>query len=367
MMTEQDWERLARYVSGEASSAERAEVERWVAASTEHKAMLDSLERRWAAAAAPREAPIDRAWARLSSKLSSALIGHDDEDVIPLAPRRARWSMATGLVPLAAVILVAVGVTALWRSRVRHDGTASLGTPVAASLETRTGVGERRTLDLPDGSKIALGATTVLRVGERFAQGERHVYLQGQALFTVRHDSLRPFVVHAAGTVTEDLGTEFDVRAYPGDSIVRVVVAQGAVAVRREGAADTALTLRPGDVARLGAAGSATLLREQNVERLLAWSSGEIVFDNTPLSEVAEELERWFDIECRIADTAIQSRPLSVRLRSDMPLDELLRVVGMSTEVRAERDGRVVTFSRGTPHGASYRATPRPRRVEAGG
>ena len=366
-MTEQDWERLARYVAGEASPAERAEVERWIAASTEHKAVLDAIERRWAAAAAPHEAPIDRAWARLSSKLSSALIGVDDDDVIPLAPRRARWSTAAGLLPLAAVILVAVGVTALWRSRVGNDAPESLGARVAASPETRTGVGQRRIIDLPDGSRIALGATTALRVGERFAQGERHVYLEGQARFTVRHDSLRPFIVHAAGTVTEDLGTDFDVRAYPGDSVVRVVVAEGAVAVRREGAADTALTLRPGDVARLGAAGSATLLREQNVERLMAWASGEIVFDDTPLSEVCKELQRWFDIECRIADSTIRSRPLTVNLRSNLPLDELLRLVGMSTDVRVERNGRVVTFTSGTPRGASQRVTPRPRRVEAGG
>jgi ferric-dicitrate binding protein FerR (iron transport regulator) len=110
------------------------------------------------------------------------------------------------------------------------------------------------------------------------------------------------------------------------------------------------------------------LVRLQNVERLLAWSTGEIVFDNTPLSEVAEELERWFDIECRIADSALRDRPLTGNYRSELPVDELLRVIGLAAEVQAERIGRVVTFTRGAPRrGASDTAPAAPRRAEAGG
>jgi ferric-dicitrate binding protein FerR (iron transport regulator) len=278
--------------------------------------------------------------------------------------------VAAGLLPLAAVLLLAVGVTALWRSRLGDGGAeaVSLGTPLASSRETRTGIGERRTIDLPDGSRISLGAASIVRLGDRFDQGVRHIWLEGQALFRVRHDSLRPFVVHAAGTVTQDLGTEFDVRAYPEDTVVRVVVAEGLVSFRPQDSAGEAVLLRPGDVARLGADGPATLVRLQNVERLLAWSTGEIVFDNTPLSEVAEELERWFDIECRIADSTLRDRPLTGNYRSQLPLDELLRVIGLAAEVQTERTGRVVTFTRGAPRRGAF-DTPRaaPRRAEAGG
>ena len=359
MMTEQDWERLARFVSGESSPAERAEVERWAAGNADRKAILASVERRWAAAASRHGHSVDAAWTHLAAKLSNSFVALDDDDIVPLAPTRARWSTAARVLPLAAAIVVAVGLVSIWRSGPDTDNSASsLGTGTAAAPESRTGIGERLVLDLPDGSQISLGARTTVRLGERYAQGERHVYLDGQAHFRVQHDSSRPFVVHAAGTVSEDLGTEFDVRAYPGDTIVRVVVSEGVVAVRRDGtAAGAGVTLRRGDVARVAGEAAPVVLHDQNVERLMAWQSGEIVFDNTPLSEVARELERWFDIEVRIADTSIVSRPLTARYRSDS-LDDLLSAIGMSTEVKAQRQGRLVTLTRGAAPRASDAQPP---------
>jgi transmembrane sensor len=349
-----DWNLLARYVSGEATSAERAEVERWASGNDERQALLASLGRRWNAAAFAGERDIDGAWARLSAKLPAAdTHGAGDPDVFELTrPSMANrpwanrpWANRPWLLRAAAVIVLAIGAGMLWRAA-RGPGSATLGSvSPRAGIEVRTRAGERRTLDLSDGSRVTLGAASVLRVDDNFGKNGRHVYLDGQALFRVRHDAERRFVVHAAGTVSEDLGTEFDVRAYPGDSLVRVVVKEGAVAVHAEVAARETYVLRADDVALVNVSGHADVVHDMSVERLLAWTGGEIVFDDTPLSEVAAELQRWFDVEFRIDDSTLADLHFTTTkgLRSGS-LDEVLPVIEASLGVQAVREGRVVTF-----------------------
>ena len=376
MSEEIDWERLARYVSGEATPAERGEVERWAAANPEHRTLLDSLAGRWNASRSPDTWDVDGAWSRLAPRLAEPAApvrtpDRSDSAVIPINSRRTRW-VASRLVPLAAAAVLVAGVALVWQRIV----TGPRPDPVVATLAansgiTSTAVGERRTIDLPDGSRVVLGTASTLRVDTAFGRASRHVYLEGQAFFRVTHDSARPFVVHASGTLAEDLGTEFDVRAYPGDSVVRVAVVEGAVAVRRAQDADSVALLRPRDVARIAArdGGAPVVLRDQNVERLVAWTTGEPFFDNATVAEVAEELERWYDVEVRVTSEAVANLrytgPLNMRADG---LDEVLRVLDLALDERAsiERQGRVVTFA---PRSGVGRSLVPPRssgRVEAG-
>jgi transmembrane sensor len=344
-----DWSLLARVISGEATPAEQADVERWAASDGERAVMVARLREQWQAMARADVRDVDAAWARLQARLREPVPAsfNDDDSVVPLAPRRRGWSAAMRLLPLAAVLAVAAGVAIFWRGA--RD--PSLGRSVAATrTEERAGVGERRAVDLPDGSHVLLGAASSLRFDESAPTRSRDVYLQGQALFRVRHDSARRFMVHAGGTVTEDLGTEFDVRAYPGDSVVRVVVRDGEVLVHPAAArSDSNTVLHRNDVANVPRDGQTEVRHDQNVDRLLAWENGKILFDDTPLSDVAVELQRWFDIECRIADPSLRNLHLSAPFTIGQSIDEVLGVIEKSlgsVGLRVERQGRIVRFTR---------------------
>jgi ferric-dicitrate binding protein FerR (iron transport regulator) len=208
----------------------------------------------------------------------------------------------------------------------------------------------------------------MLRLGDGFGTSTREVFLEGQAFLRVRHDSARPFVVNAGGTRAIDLGTAFEVRAYPNEG-VRVAVTEGVVEVRREvGVRDTAV-LQPGDVAEVPASGETVIRRQQDVERLVGWTRGELVFDDAELSNVARELERWYNVQVRIDDPTLRSLHFSAQLKIGVSLDEILSQVQLSLSsegVRAERRGNVVTLRRGarvTP--TANPSVPRGR-VEAG-
>jgi transmembrane sensor len=106
--------------------------------------------------------------------------------------------------------------------------------------------------------------------------------------------------------------------------------------------------------------------RQLNVERLLGWTRGELVFEDTPLSDVARDLERWFDVQVRIEDPALRSRPWTVQLRIGESLDTALEVLQQALQVRAERNGNVVTIRRGPPVNPTSNPPATRNRVEAG-
>ena len=357
-----DWERLARYISGESGATERADIERWAASSEANRAMLDSLKRRWVAASDAAVWNVDAAWSRFAPRLKGVKLEPGVIDIESRFNANAPWIRTArfGLVAAAAVLLMVVAV------RMRTDVSApGVETMAFTSAEMRTSIGEQRTIDLSDGSQVVLGAASTLRVADGFGTTSREVFLAGQAYLRVRHDSTRPFVVNAGGTRTIDLGTAFEVRAYPNE-VVRVAVTEGVVAVRRDSGMVDSTVLQPGDVAEVPESGATVVKRQQNVERLLGWTRGELVFDDTPLSEVARELERWFDIQVHIEDPALQARKWSVPLRISEPLDDILDLVETTLGVSAKRNGNVITISSGPPR--SPTAAPRSRggRVEAG-
>jgi transmembrane sensor len=355
-----EWDRLARYVSGESGATERADIERWAASSDANRALLESLERRWAAAANRTAWNVDAAWSRVSPRLRDLEVEPGMIAIGSRTPNRTSWFRATRLIPLAAaaVLLIAVAV------QMTNDDSTSTTTMRVTSNEARTGIGEQRTIDLTDGSQVVLGAASTLRLGDGFGGSTREVFLEGQAFLRVRHDSTRPFVVNAGGTRATDLGTAFEVRAYPNEA-VRVAVTEGVVEVRRDSGRTDSTVLQPGDVAEVPTTGETVVKRQQNVERLLGWTRGELVFDDTPLSDVARELERWFDVQVRIEDPALRSKRWTGQPRIGESLETILELVESALGVRAERTGNVVTIRSGPPVNPTAAPT-RSGRVEAG-
>jgi transmembrane sensor len=162
-------------------------------------------------------------------------------------------------------------------------------------------------------------------------------------LFTVRHDADKPFRVHIAGAIVEDVGTEFGVRAYTRADTVQVVVTSGLVLLRRAAApADTAGVIRASEIGLLAASGAALVSSVSNAAELLAWSTGQLTFDETLMSNVAAEIKRWYDVDVTV-DSALAGRRISVGFNGES-IDDVSRVIAKTIDARVERNGRVVAF-----------------------
>lgn len=314
-----DWEVLARFMAGESPADEADAVRAWLAENPARHDVLRALDGALAPVAAPPagldvEAALRRVHARMDAPETPVIPFRAPARTAP-APRRAipaPWLRA------AAAVVLLLGVWFGWQA-LRGGG----GTMVAYS----TGVGERDSLRLPDGTTVILGPASRLVLADGYGEAARQVELRGEALFDVSHDEARPFTVHAGGAWVRDIGTTFSVDA-DSDAGVRVVVTAGAVALRAtERAHDGELVLRQGDRGTL-AAGRMTAERAAATPDDLAWTRGRLVFRDSPLEQVAADLRRWYGVELR-ADPTIAGRRLTASFEGEPPAD-VLRVIGLA-------------------------------------
>jgi transmembrane sensor len=195
---------------------------------------------------------------------------------------RARWWRRPALqAAAAALILLAAG------------GALFLRSPFDAP-SYRTAVGERRTIALSDGSIVQLDTNS--RVTIHYTMFSRALTLdEGQAFFTVAHGSRRRFVVTAGDTSVTATGTRFDIRRNAGT--VAVTLLQGGVDVRLPGREPVRLF---SGQEMLHPIGGAPVIRPVSGGATIAWTTGRIIFDNTPLSEAIAEINRYTQATVRL-------------------------------------------------------------------
>ena len=232
-----------------------------------------------------------------------------DRQALSVRSRRFVTPLRSALA--ASLVLVAIGITFWLQQRGVYE----------------TAIGEERSLTLADGSTIELNAQSRVRV--HFTAAERSIdLLEGQVLFHVTHDTARPFVVHSGAASVRAVGTQFDVDRRSGETVVTVV--EGRVAVLPDfllqpasanavapsiSVPDFALTGPGGARGLLLTAGEQVTLSAQATSRptrtdvaaAIAWTQRKLVFASSPLTQVADEYNRYHQKRIVIRDRRLAS------------------------------------------------------------
>ncbi|MGN8000920.1 FecR family protein [Sphingomonas sp. 22176] len=180
---------------------------------------------------------------------------------------------------LAALALVTLPLAGWYAAE--HRAPA----PAVATSETRlfsTGVGQRLSMMLDDGSRLTLNTATSVRVA--YTPTERHLILErGQAWFEVAKGQKRPFRVTAGAQDVIAHGTAFDVRLDADRTTVLLV--EGKVTVGKVAMVPNDLLVARGD--------RVTLRHGGDARQIEAWREGLVVFADTPLADAVAELNRY--------------------------------------------------------------------------
>lgn len=208
-----------------------------------------------------------------------------------------------------------------------------------------TAKGERRSVQLADGTRLDLNGGTRLSVA--FSRDARRVILdQGQAVFDVAHSAQRPFLVAAGDRTIRVVGTQFDVRRLAGK--VSVTVARGSVEVRpSEGASGRSWRLHPGQKLEHEEGAPTVRVAEARAEDVLGWRNGRMVYREQPLSEVVADLNQQFATPIRIDDPALARAPISGVLVLDDQA-AVIRRLALLVPISAVRSGPDVVLKRDT-------------------
>ncbi|MGG7664128.1 FecR family protein [Dyadobacter sp. BHUBP1] len=176
-------------------------------------------------------------------------------------------------------------------------------------------------VQLPDGSKVWLNASSSIRFPSVFPASERRVEITGEAYFEVTKDKARPFTVRFNGSEVQVLGTSFNVMAYADERVSKTTLVEGSVAIRNQ--SERAL-LRPGQQAALMPGGRIEMAFKP-VDEAVAWKEGMFYFKNAGVKDVMRQLSRWYDVEVSYRGE-VPVRQFTGRVSRNVNLSE---IVGM--------------------------------------
>ena len=231
-----------------------------------------------------------------------------------------------------------------------------------------TAVGERKTIDLVDGSQITLNTDTQLSV--KITSNRRVISLEkGEVYVTVAHEIDRPFDVIAGNGRIHDIGTSFNV--YSANNMTQVTVAEGKVQVIPDSKItgtrwldhfisrsafwlylnstpknneNVALVL--GEQITYDDQGEVNAPIAINPTNIIAWRSGRLVFEMAPLETVLSQVQRYHKVSFQYSGEALKQ----IRVSASFEIDNLPKILNtlqaaFPIKTKQFQDGQIMVSS----------------------
>ena len=318
-----EWQALL--ADGGLSEDERRTLSAWLAADPRHRAAFEQARRFWDGLGRLDRSAMDPDFFRASARERfRALLWRALRAVARCTPRPLPTAAALAG---ACVLLLAV----FW-----NPASSPLLSEPGGSVY-RASVGQLRSVDLDDGSRITLGADTTVNV--RFGPESRSVEMgPGEAYFKVAKDASRPFTVSSGNLRVTVHGTAFDVRRTAQSA--SVAVTEGVVSVSLAdqpdaAGADRKKVLTAGE--RLTVLADDARLRVAPVrpESVAAWRNNLLVYNDAPLSDIVADMNRYRKTPVRVPDDTVARIRVTATFNSD-DIDGMLAALSELFPLRLE-------------------------------
>jgi transmembrane sensor len=172
-----------------------------------------------------------------------------------------------------------------------------------------TGIGEQKTVMLPDGSAMFLNTATAVRV--EYRPFHRVIRLQaGEAAFDVTKNKIRPFEVITPLGLARAVGTKFDVFARP--TAMEVAIVEGIVAVNpaEPDSSHGGIVVYSGQLATI-MPDTSILVGTADIARIIEHRVERLEFDNVPLADVLAEFNRYSRTPVLAQTAVVSARKIS--------------------------------------------------------
>ncbi len=186
--------------------------------------------------------------------------------------------------------------------------------------------GQMVKVSLPDGTKVWMNSKTKLRYSFSYGMAIRHVVLDGEAYFEVAHDKKHPFIVSTSRYDVKALGTAFNVYAYSesGDTLFNTTLVNGKVSVTDQKSKDQ-VVLTPNMKAVVDHGKLRSVTSAENGD--LLWKNGVYSFEDMPLGDILERLERYYDVTIEVQDKEILNNTCTGKFRKNEGINHILDVI----------------------------------------
>lgn len=272
-------ELLERYHQGKCTPEERLDIEAWLQITDENNIDVPP--------GLDMQVIEDKNWAELSGRL--------------FPENKPKKLNLVWFSKIAAGIVLASGLALLAYHTFNGSKKQS---EVISYHEVNIPKGKKAVVTLPDGTVVQLNADSKLKYPEKFTDTSRIIEFEGEAFFTVAKDKTRPFSINSKQTVVRVLGTHFNLCAYPHENTANVVVEEGRVKFSVKGKKDFLILTAN----QQGIYTADHALKQQNVyaAAYYGWRNNQLQFNDEKLGDIAQSLERWYNIKVIIKNAALK-------------------------------------------------------------
>jgi len=301
-------ELLLRFLTKTCSQEELLEVENWIAADQANAKWLFGMEDIWSLKDELRYSnrkEIDAAYRRFVGRTKSVA-----------KPKEAiTRQLYHGWMKYAAVITIVFLLAANIFQSFRGKSSDNIATNTV-----EVPVGQRVSITLADGTKVWLNSGSVLTYLTKFDLKNRTVRLDGEGYFEVKADRENPFVVNTSMLEVSVIGTKFNVQAYPGDDIA-VSLLEGQLHVQ---SGEESVLMKASELVTWSKTSGLAHHKNSEVQHKIQWTSGELMFVDEPLANIAKTLERQFGVTIIIETSKLADEHFTCHTQQNASLEQVL-------------------------------------------
>lgn len=287
-MNQENWKFILAYLSDQENEEKKRMLADWLAKDPLHQQQLDQALWLWKETAVT---PENEEWKDSFQAIQNSITPE------PVPHTTRLWSI------LAFSSVAAAVICALFVLFYKQEVPA--GKTLTAWLSKTADAGKVIKVMLPDSTEIWLNSGSRISYPENLQHAAlRTVRLTGEAFFKVKRDPKHPFIVHSLNLQTRVLGTSFNIRAWAGHT-AEVTVLTGKVAVSKDSAGQQSMVIHllPGQKAVYDHRSAALSLQQVEEAALsTSWTTGKMEFEQLPLKEVFETIERRYAVHIISSD-----------------------------------------------------------------
>lgn len=242
----------------------------------------------------------------------------------------------TMLTRAAALLLIPVLVFLLYTLSNTPKQIENIAEVKIDSLEIIAPIGSKTIVQLPDGSKVFLNHGSKLKYPQKFVGVTREVALTGEGYFNVAPNTAKPFIVNVNNLNIKALGTEFNVLAYPNEKTIETTLVNGVVVLEELNESMVKRTLgkiEPGQHVKYNTQNRKIISTIGDTEKYISWKDGKLIFKNEPIEQIANRLNRWYNVEIVFANNDVKKLSYTATF-VDETLFQILDLMELATPIK---------------------------------
>lgn len=315
------------YFEGKISLEDESVLFQFITENDKNKHMFTSWEKQWMQNQ-DKDNAFQKDWDSLQSKIQTR------KAIAPIF-KINRFSTLRKIAAVAAIVIITVASTMITYNLLSRSSENHL-------FIVETPNGEKSRVILSDGTVVWLNSSSKIKYSSQFGLSERIVELDGEAYFEVKKQDKIPFKVKTRNYDVVVRGTKFNVSSYESDHTITTTLMEGKVEILHEG---TILEMAPGESVQMNVETHEFTKSNVHPEQYKSWIDNKIEYDEIALDELFNRLSRQYDVSIHFQSGKKQINQLSISIKNDESIDEILQGISKVIPINIERKGKDIYIS----------------------